>query len=171
VHISRLGDSDGNCAPGLVGSVMCVKVSVVPLLTSSTTRYRTAWRSTGWPCLDRRRKKTCSKFRTISSSSAFLSSLDRLAAMDGREALVCLLDWLASHRNIFTATCRGCAKHLYFDLPQFKYLPPTIRSWRGIRRAGRAQEGGREPWGHQIGRREVGAIVEEVGVPFYSQCL
>jgi len=44
------------------GSVMCVKVSVVPLLTSSTTRYRTAWRSTGWPCLDRRRKKHAASF-------------------------------------------------------------------------------------------------------------
>lgn len=90
-------------------------------------------------------------------------------------------DWLASHRNLFIATCRGCAKHLYFDSPQFKYLPPTVRSWRGMRRG---QGGPRRTGGGgstaDLGATKVGGerlmegggmVEEEVGVPFHPQCL
>ncbi|RUO95878.1 hypothetical protein BC936DRAFT_143025 [Jimgerdemannia flammicorona] len=86
-------------------------------------------------------------------------------------------DWLASHRNLFAATCRACGKHLYYDSPQFKYLPPTVRSWRGMRRSGsgprRANAVAPDVGGklRADGSESGGTAEESVGVPFHPQCL
>ncbi|KAG0379094.1 hypothetical protein BGX24_001764 [Mortierella sp. AD032] len=43
-----------------------------------------------------------------------------------RSLLGLVLEWISMYTTLFTASCTGCGKHLYFDSQQFKHLPPTL---------------------------------------------
>ncbi|ORX59642.1 hypothetical protein DM01DRAFT_1371507 [Hesseltinella vesiculosa] len=64
------------------------------------------------------------KIHTVASRA--LDDLTRFAA---REALVNVLDWLTSYHQLYQEPCARCQKRLQFDSPQFKYLPPVVRTW------------------------------------------
>jgi len=40
-----------------------------------------------------------------------------------------LLLWLMYYKNLFTAPCRHCRRHLYNDSEEYRLLPPTVRSY------------------------------------------
>ncbi|GAA5813535.1 hypothetical protein MFLAVUS_007014 [Mucor flavus] len=46
-----------------------------------------------------------------------------------KESLYNMLDWFASYHDLFTAPCYRCHKILQFDSPQYRYLPPMVRTW------------------------------------------
>ncbi|KAI8642273.1 hypothetical protein BD408DRAFT_185686 [Parasitella parasitica] len=72
-----------------------------------------------------------------------------------REALYNILDWFASYHDLFVSPCQRCHKLLQFDSPQFRYLPPMVRTWTK-----------RQPI-HQHG--DV-ANVHDVGTPYHMRC-
>ncbi|KAI9357733.1 hypothetical protein BD770DRAFT_88778 [Pilaira anomala] len=47
----------------------------------------------------------------------------------GKESLYNMLEWFSSYHNLFTAPCYRCHKILQFDSPQYRYLPPMVRTW------------------------------------------
>ncbi|KAG2184385.1 hypothetical protein INT43_000294 [Umbelopsis isabellina] len=56
-----------------------------------------------------------------------LERLDEIAKKSSQKAIYCVLNWIASYHDLFTATCHKCQKRLLFNSPQFKYMPPTLR--------------------------------------------
>lgn len=46
-----------------------------------------------------------------------------------KESLFNMLDWFASYFDLFSKPCIRCHKLLQFDSPQYKYLPPMVRTW------------------------------------------
>ncbi|CAM0142291.1 unnamed protein product [Umbelopsis sp. WA50703] len=56
-----------------------------------------------------------------------LERLDEIAKNSSQKAIYCVLNWIASYHDLFTAACHKCQKRLLFNSPQFKYMPPTLR--------------------------------------------
>ncbi|CAO3625484.1 unnamed protein product [Mucor hiemalis] len=47
----------------------------------------------------------------------------------GKESLFNILEWFLSYHDLFTKPCHRCRKILQFDSPQYRYLPPMVRTW------------------------------------------
>ncbi|KAI8069261.1 mediator complex subunit 27-domain-containing protein [Gongronella butleri] len=83
---------------------------------STCSLEKSYWQESGY--------KVLRKMHMVASRA--LDDLTRLAA---REALVSVLDWLASYHRLYQTPCARCHKILQFDSPQFKHLPPVVRTW------------------------------------------
>ncbi|KAI8989972.1 hypothetical protein BDB01DRAFT_779580 [Pilobolus umbonatus] len=46
-----------------------------------------------------------------------------------KESLFNILDWFASYHDLFNKPCHRCHKLLQYDSPQYKHLPPMVRTW------------------------------------------
>ncbi|KAG0167740.1 hypothetical protein DFQ30_005710 [Apophysomyces sp. BC1015] len=57
------------------------------------------------------------------------AALNDMTLTTARESLFCILHWLSSYYNLFVEPCCRCHKRLQFDSPQYKYLPPIVRTW------------------------------------------
>ncbi|SAM07691.1 hypothetical protein [Absidia glauca] len=57
------------------------------------------------------------------------SAFEEMTLLSAREALVNSLNWLSSYYHLFSEPCHRCRKRLQFDSPQYKHLPPVIRTW------------------------------------------
>ncbi|CAO3570199.1 unnamed protein product [Mortierella alpina] len=66
-------------------------------------------------------------FRKITQTA--VGAVDYYKAKEPRSLLGLVLEWIAAYRNLFTAPCSGCHKHLLFDSQQFKHLPPTLYTY------------------------------------------
>ncbi|KAF9902800.1 hypothetical protein EC991_004535 [Linnemannia zychae] len=63
-------------------------------------------------------------FKKISQIA--VGAVDYFMDKTPRSLLGLVLEWISTYTTLFTAPCRGCGKHLYFDSQQFKHLPPTL---------------------------------------------
>ncbi|KAG2202429.1 hypothetical protein INT46_001325 [Mucor plumbeus] len=72
-----------------------------------------------------------------------------------KEALYNILNWFASYRNLFVSPCQRCHKLLQFDSPQYKYLPPMVRTWAK-----------KQP----IHQNDHVPIVHSIGVAYHMRC-
>ncbi|KAI8365663.1 hypothetical protein EDC96DRAFT_188338 [Choanephora cucurbitarum] len=52
-----------------------------------------------------------------------------MLAYFAKDSLYHVLNWFASYHDLFTRPCQRCHKLLQFDSPQYKYLPPMVRTW------------------------------------------
>ncbi|KAI8875503.1 hypothetical protein K501DRAFT_280308 [Backusella circina FSU 941] len=57
------------------------------------------------------------------------SAFEDILVFYARESLYSLLEWIGSYYNLFTEPCHRCHTRLQFDSPQYKYLPPMVRTW------------------------------------------
>lgn len=46
-----------------------------------------------------------------------------------KESLFNILEWFLNYHDLFTKPCHRCHKILQFDSPQYRYLPPMVRTW------------------------------------------
>ncbi|CEP09081.1 hypothetical protein [Parasitella parasitica] len=72
-----------------------------------------------------------------------------------REALYNILDWFASYHDLFISPCQRCHKVLQFDSPQYRYLPPMVRTWAK-----------KQP----IYQNNETATVRKIGAPYHMRC-
>ncbi|KAF1801112.1 hypothetical protein FB192DRAFT_1448438 [Mucor lusitanicus] len=72
-----------------------------------------------------------------------------------REALYNILNWFASYHDLFVSPCQRCHKLLQFDSPQYRYLPPMVRTWAK-----------KQP----IQQNEDAPMTQSTGVPYHMRC-
>ncbi|KAK4512136.1 uncharacterized protein ATC70_013379 [Mucor velutinosus] len=72
-----------------------------------------------------------------------------------REALYNILNWFASYHDLFVSPCQRCHKLLQFDSPQYRYLPPMVRTWAK-----------KQP----IHQNEDVPMAQSTGVPYHMRC-
>ncbi|KAI7903118.1 uncharacterized protein BX663DRAFT_509613 [Cokeromyces recurvatus] len=58
------------------------------------------------------------------------NAFEDMLAFYAKESLYNILSWFISYHDLFTKPCHRCQKILQFDSPQYKYLPPIVRTWK-----------------------------------------
>ncbi|CAO3634501.1 unnamed protein product [Cunninghamella blakesleeana] len=94
-------------------------------------------------------------FRKINVVAA--QAFEDISVLSAREALIGVLNWLSSYQHLFTEPCHRCKKRLQFDSPQFKHLPPVVRTWAQQKNNG-------------IRSDEYPASQQYLGVAFHLRC-
>ncbi|OAD00336.1 hypothetical protein MUCCIDRAFT_166121 [Mucor lusitanicus CBS 277.49] len=64
-------------------------------------------------------------------------------------------NWFASYHDLFVSPCQRCHKLLQFDSPQYRYLPPMVRTWAK-----------KQP----IQQNEDAPMTQSTGVPYHMRC-
>ncbi|KAI8097527.1 mediator complex subunit 27-domain-containing protein [Halteromyces radiatus] len=119
------------------GSTCCLQISVHKVLTATMDleyhypsdsliihRYEIKGPKENKPFWKESKYNVFQKI-TLIAARAF----EDMTLLSAREALLGLLDWLSSYHHLFTAPCHRCQKRLQYDSPQYKHLPPVIRTW------------------------------------------
>ncbi|KAL1929142.1 hypothetical protein VTP01DRAFT_2201 [Rhizomucor pusillus] len=52
-----------------------------------------------------------------------------MSVLPARESFMSIMNWISSYHNLFTEPCVRCHKRLQLDSPQYKHLPPMVRTW------------------------------------------